>query len=91
MVLTVRMETGQWLWVEGCIRRFGDGWRKVRLVVRHVPRLRKVRLLQKRLRLCTNVHRFAQMFVVACKVFPLHYCCFIHGYLDIVIPLTQLT
>ena len=71
MVLTVRMEAGQWLWVEGCIGRFGDGWCKVRLIAQHVSRLRKVRLLRKRVRLCANVHRCAQMFVVACKVFPL--------------------
>ena len=73
MVLTVRMEIGQWFWVEGCIGRFGAGWCKVRLVVQCVSHLCKVRLLQKQLQLCTNVHRCAQMFVVACKVFPLHH------------------
>ena len=37
------------------------------------PCWRKVCLLRKRVRLCTNVHRCAPMFVVACKVFPLHW------------------
>ena len=71
MVLTARMEIEQWLWVEGCIGRFGDGWCKVRLIAQRAPRLCKVRLLWKRLQLCVNVHRCAQMFIVACKVFPL--------------------
>ena len=73
MVLTVRMEIGQWLWVEGCIGRLGDGWREVRLIAQCAPRLRKVCLLWKHLQLCVNVHRCVQMFIVACKVFPLQH------------------
>ena len=59
------------MWVEWCIGRFGNGWRKVRLIAPRAPRLRKVRLLRKWLRLCANVQKCAQMFVEARKVFPL--------------------
>ena len=56
MVLTVRMETGQWLWVEGCIRRSGDGWRKVRLVAQSAPFVETVAAVRKCSQVCANVH-----------------------------------